>query len=161
MLFPTIERIAKTPNGYVATPLLCWLRYALYVPFYIGLNLMPTKVLTMLSRLILQRLKIENEITSRHVMNSLNMNCVGEPIIKGLFFTLCVSVRVCISVCVGGHWVVRARGRNRWEQTEVDPNTPHPSATCSFLREAPSQTSGNPDVVSPPRTSQGSETQAR
>ncbi|XP_072505395.1 lipid droplet-associated hydrolase isoform X2 [Notamacropus eugenii] len=83
LLFPTIERIAKTPNGYVATPLLCWLRYALYVPFYIALNLMPTKVLTMLSSLILQRLKAENEITSRHVMNSLNMNCIANAMYLG------------------------------------------------------------------------------
>ncbi|XP_036608557.1 lipid droplet-associated hydrolase [Trichosurus vulpecula] len=83
LLFPTIEKIAKTPNGQVATPLLCWLRYALYVPIYIILNLLPTKVFTVVVSRILQRLKMKNEIISRRVMNSLNMNCIANALYMG------------------------------------------------------------------------------
>ncbi|XP_043844883.1 lipid droplet-associated hydrolase isoform X2 [Dromiciops gliroides] len=83
LLFPTIERIAKSPNGKVMTPLLCWLRYALYVPIYIGLSLVPAKVLTMLASVFLQRLKLKNEITSRHVLNSLNVSCIANAMYLG------------------------------------------------------------------------------
>ncbi|XP_027732827.1 lipid droplet-associated hydrolase-like [Vombatus ursinus] len=83
LLFPTIEKIAKTPNGRVATPLLCWLRYALYVPIYIGLSLLPARVQAILASLVLRRLKIENAVTSRHVMNSLNMDCIANILYLG------------------------------------------------------------------------------
>ncbi|XP_020823097.1 lipid droplet-associated hydrolase [Phascolarctos cinereus] len=83
LLFPTIERIAKTPNGQLATPLLCWLRYALYVPIYIGLSLLPARVQAILANLILQSLKMENAVTSRHVMNSVNMDCIANAMYLG------------------------------------------------------------------------------
>ncbi|XP_044513482.1 lipid droplet-associated hydrolase-like isoform X2 [Gracilinanus agilis] len=82
LLFPTIERMAKSPNGKVATPLLCWLRYALYVPLYIVLNLLPVRFKVMLASLILQKLKMENEILV-HLMNSLNMSCVANAMYLG------------------------------------------------------------------------------
>ncbi|KAJ7341485.1 hypothetical protein JRQ81_005637, partial [Phrynocephalus forsythii] len=34
-LFPTIERMAQSPNGRILTPLLCHLRYILYMPMYL------------------------------------------------------------------------------------------------------------------------------
>ncbi|XP_068959084.1 lipid droplet-associated hydrolase [Petaurus breviceps papuanus] len=83
LLFPTIERIAKTPNGHVATPLLCWLRYALYVPICIIVSLLPTKAFSVLSSLILQRLKMDHEITSRYVINSFNMSCIANALYLG------------------------------------------------------------------------------
>ncbi|KAM9067073.1 lipid droplet-associated hydrolase isoform 1-T1 [Sarcophilus harrisii] len=83
LLFPTIERMAASPNGKVMTPLLCWLRYALYVPLFLGLSVTPARLQTLLAAWVLQRLKMENEVTSRHVMNSLNMSCIANAMYLG------------------------------------------------------------------------------
>uniref|UniRef100_A0A5F8GZM4 Lipid droplet-associated hydrolase n=1 Tax=Monodelphis domestica TaxID=13616 RepID=A0A5F8GZM4_MONDO len=82
LLFPTIERMAKSLNSKVATPLLCWLRYALYVPLYVVLSLLPVRFKARLASLILQKLKMENEILV-HLMNSLNMSCVANVMYLG------------------------------------------------------------------------------
>uniref|UniRef100_H3CD22 Lipid droplet-associated hydrolase n=1 Tax=Tetraodon nigroviridis TaxID=99883 RepID=H3CD22_TETNG len=43
MLFPTIERMARTPQGRVLTPVLCHLRYLAYLPLFL-LSLLPDRV---------------------------------------------------------------------------------------------------------------------
>lgn len=40
MLFPTIERMAQTPQGKVMTPVLCHMRYVAYLPLFL-LSLLP------------------------------------------------------------------------------------------------------------------------
>uniref|UniRef100_A0A3B4A433 Lipid droplet-associated hydrolase n=1 Tax=Periophthalmus magnuspinnatus TaxID=409849 RepID=A0A3B4A433_9GOBI len=40
MLFPTIERMAQTPQGRVVTPVICQLRYVAYFPVFL-LSLLP------------------------------------------------------------------------------------------------------------------------
>uniref|UniRef100_A0A3Q2D5X7 Lipid droplet-associated hydrolase n=1 Tax=Cyprinodon variegatus TaxID=28743 RepID=A0A3Q2D5X7_CYPVA len=40
LLFPTIERMAQSPQGKVMTPLMCQLRYLLYLPLFL-LSLLP------------------------------------------------------------------------------------------------------------------------
>uniref|UniRef100_A0AAY4AYP3 Lipid droplet-associated hydrolase n=1 Tax=Denticeps clupeoides TaxID=299321 RepID=A0AAY4AYP3_9TELE len=53
LLFPTIERMAATPQGKVLTPVLCHLRYVLYLPIFL-LCLLPESVITCVARLALR-----------------------------------------------------------------------------------------------------------
>lgn len=61
LLFPTIERMAESPNGKIATPLLCWFRYALYAISYLLLKPCPDVVKSWLAGLILQVVDIKTE----------------------------------------------------------------------------------------------------
>ncbi|XP_074050963.1 lipid droplet-associated hydrolase [Macrotis lagotis] len=83
LLFPTIERIANTPNGNVMTPILCWFRYFLYLLIYIVLCLTPTKVINMVTSVFLQKLKVKSEVVSRYIKNSLNINCIANAMYLG------------------------------------------------------------------------------
>lgn len=56
LLFPTIERMAVTPQGKVMTPVLCHLRYASYVPIFL-LSLMPESLKAWAVRLVLGSLR--------------------------------------------------------------------------------------------------------
>uniref|UniRef100_A0A3Q2D5W3 Lipid droplet-associated hydrolase n=1 Tax=Cyprinodon variegatus TaxID=28743 RepID=A0A3Q2D5W3_CYPVA len=51
LLFPTIERMAQSPQGKVMTPLMCQLRYLLYLPLFL-LSLLPHGVMARLVRLM-------------------------------------------------------------------------------------------------------------
>lgn len=53
LLFPTIERMADTPQGKVMTPLLCQLRYLAYLPLFL-LSLLPENLRALLTRLALR-----------------------------------------------------------------------------------------------------------
>eukprot|EP00069_Balaena_mysticetus_P001993 bmy_15724T0 len=48
LLFPTIERMSESPKGKLATPFLCWFRYAFYVPGYLLLKPWPEKIKSLL-----------------------------------------------------------------------------------------------------------------
>uniref|UniRef100_A0A3P8WDC6 Lipid droplet-associated hydrolase n=1 Tax=Cynoglossus semilaevis TaxID=244447 RepID=A0A3P8WDC6_CYNSE len=52
MLFPTIERMAQTPQGKVMTPVLCQLRYLGYLPLFL-LSLLPDSLKYSLIKLVL------------------------------------------------------------------------------------------------------------
>ncbi|XP_068608126.1 lipid droplet-associated hydrolase, partial [Brachionichthys hirsutus] len=52
LLFPTIERMAQTPQGQALTPLLCRLRYVAYLPLFL-LSLLPEGLKAGLIRLLL------------------------------------------------------------------------------------------------------------
>lgn len=54
MLFPTIERMAQSPEGKVMTPVLCHLRYLAYLPLFL-LSLLPESLKAGLVRLVLCR----------------------------------------------------------------------------------------------------------
>uniref|UniRef100_A0A3P8ZQK2 Lipid droplet-associated hydrolase n=1 Tax=Esox lucius TaxID=8010 RepID=A0A3P8ZQK2_ESOLU len=56
MLFPTIERMAVTPQGRVMTPLLCRLRYMAYLPIFL-LSLLPDLLKSFLVKLVFRRLR--------------------------------------------------------------------------------------------------------
>ncbi|KAJ7991200.1 hypothetical protein DPEC_G00294780 [Dallia pectoralis] len=56
MLFPTIERMAVTPQGRVMTPVLCRLRYVAYLPIFL-LSLLPDLLKTFLVKLVFRRLR--------------------------------------------------------------------------------------------------------
>ncbi|KAM5254525.1 lipid droplet-associated hydrolase isoform 5-T6 [Hipposideros larvatus] len=68
MLFPTIERMAESPNGRIATPLLCWLRYVFYVPGYLLLKPCPARIKSWLIRLALQVVNVQSEISLLNVL---------------------------------------------------------------------------------------------
>ncbi|GAA6229529.1 lipid droplet-associated hydrolase [Lates japonicus] len=51
MLFPTIERMAQTPQGKVMTPVLCQMRYVAYLPLFL-LSLLPDRLKTSLIKLV-------------------------------------------------------------------------------------------------------------
>uniref|UniRef100_A0A3Q3AE49 Lipid droplet-associated hydrolase n=1 Tax=Kryptolebias marmoratus TaxID=37003 RepID=A0A3Q3AE49_KRYMA len=50
MLFPTIERMAQTPQGKVMTPVLCQMRYLAYLPVFL-LSLLPGRLRAFLIQL--------------------------------------------------------------------------------------------------------------
>uniref|UniRef100_A0A3Q0SXF4 Lipid droplet-associated hydrolase n=1 Tax=Amphilophus citrinellus TaxID=61819 RepID=A0A3Q0SXF4_AMPCI len=52
MLFPTIERMAQTPQGKVMTPVLCHMRYVAYLPLFL-LSLLPDTLKVSLIKLVL------------------------------------------------------------------------------------------------------------
>uniref|UniRef100_A0A3P8S9P2 Lipid droplet-associated hydrolase n=1 Tax=Amphiprion percula TaxID=161767 RepID=A0A3P8S9P2_AMPPE len=52
MLFPTIERMAETPQGKVLTPVLCHMRYLAYLPLFL-LSLLPDTIKAGLIKLVL------------------------------------------------------------------------------------------------------------
>ncbi|XP_011618241.2 lipid droplet-associated hydrolase [Takifugu rubripes] len=52
MLFPTIERMAQTPQGRLLTPVLCYFRYLAYLPVFL-LSLVPEGLKACLVRLLL------------------------------------------------------------------------------------------------------------
>lgn len=51
MLFPTIERMAQTPQGKVVTPVLCRMRYVAYLPLFL-LSLLPESLKASLVKLV-------------------------------------------------------------------------------------------------------------
>nr|XP_056712737.1 lipid droplet-associated hydrolase [Euleptes europaea] len=77
MLFPTIERMAQSPQGKLMTPLLCQLRYVLYMPIYL-VTLLPEIVKSSLVRLVLRALKFHDESTIVASVDLINMNCVAN-----------------------------------------------------------------------------------
>lgn len=79
LLFPTIERMAESPNGKIATPLLCWFRYALYAISYLLLKPCPDVVKSWLAGLILQVVDIKTEFP---LTSMLQPSCLGKCILK-------------------------------------------------------------------------------
>uniref|UniRef100_A0A8C3PAK1 Lipid droplet-associated hydrolase n=1 Tax=Chrysemys picta bellii TaxID=8478 RepID=A0A8C3PAK1_CHRPI len=61
LLFPTIERMAQSPQGKLLTPVLCKLRYILYMPVYL-LSFLPERVKTSMVQFVLRGLKYPDEI---------------------------------------------------------------------------------------------------
>ncbi|XP_012583124.1 PREDICTED: UPF0554 protein C2orf43 homolog isoform X2 [Condylura cristata] len=80
LLFPTIERMSESPNGRIATPLLCWLRYVLYATGYLLLKPCPEKVKSLLLNKALRMLDLENEFT---VLNVLEPFCLANAAYLG------------------------------------------------------------------------------
>lgn len=68
LLFPTIERMAESPNGRIATVLLCWLRYALYATGYLLLKPCPVKIKSFLISMTLQMMQLPNEFLTQNVL---------------------------------------------------------------------------------------------
>ncbi|XP_062981288.1 lipid droplet-associated hydrolase [Elgaria multicarinata webbii] len=82
LLFPTIEHLAQSPNGKTATPLLCHLRYALYIPIYLMMCL-PEAAKKFFVRLVLRAVKHLDESVFNTAVDMLNMNCVANAMYLG------------------------------------------------------------------------------
>ncbi|XP_032209095.1 lipid droplet-associated hydrolase [Mustela erminea] len=80
LLFPTIERMSESPNGRIATPLLCWLRYALYVFAYLLLKPWPEKIKSFMIRIGLRMMNLQNEFS---VLNVLEPFCLANAAYLG------------------------------------------------------------------------------
>ncbi|XP_012659179.1 lipid droplet-associated hydrolase isoform X2 [Otolemur garnettii] len=63
LLFPTIERMSESPNGRIATPLLCWFRYVLYATGYLILKPCPEIIKSLMIRMGLRMMNVENEFS--------------------------------------------------------------------------------------------------
>uniref|UniRef100_A0A250XYI7 Lipid droplet-associated hydrolase n=1 Tax=Castor canadensis TaxID=51338 RepID=A0A250XYI7_CASCN len=80
LLFPTIERMSESPNGRIATPLLCWFRYVLYVTGYLILKPCPEKIKSLLIRMGLQVMNLKTEFLP---MNILQPFCLANAAYLG------------------------------------------------------------------------------
>lgn len=79
LLFPTIERMAQSPQGKLMTPLLCKLRYILYMPVYL-LSFLPEGVKASLVRFALRGMKTCDESSITTSVNLFSVDCIGECI---------------------------------------------------------------------------------
>lgn len=77
LLFPTIERMAQSPQGKLMTPLLCKLRYALYMPVYL-LSFLPEGLKASLVRFALRGMKTCDESSITTSINLFSVDCIGE-----------------------------------------------------------------------------------
>ncbi|RMC17176.1 hypothetical protein DUI87_05753 [Hirundo rustica rustica] len=77
LLFPTIERMAQSPQGKLMTPLLCKLRYALYMPVYL-LSFLPEGVKASLVRFALRGMKTCDESSITTSINLFSVDCIEE-----------------------------------------------------------------------------------
>ncbi|EFB19819.1 hypothetical protein PANDA_002996, partial [Ailuropoda melanoleuca] len=80
LLFPTIERMSESPNGRIATPLLCWLRYALYVFAYLLLKPWPEKIKSFVIRIALRMMNLQSEFS---VLSVLEPFCLANAAYLG------------------------------------------------------------------------------
>uniref|UniRef100_A0A8D2Q2Z9 Lipid droplet-associated hydrolase n=1 Tax=Varanus komodoensis TaxID=61221 RepID=A0A8D2Q2Z9_VARKO len=82
LLFPTIEHIAQSPNGKMMTPLLCQLRYVLYVPVYL-MTFLPARVKNYLVHLALRGHKHVDETVLITAVDMINMDCIANVMYLG------------------------------------------------------------------------------
>ncbi|XP_019392886.1 PREDICTED: lipid droplet-associated hydrolase isoform X2 [Crocodylus porosus] len=77
LLFPTIERMAQSPKGKFMTPLLCKLRYILYMPVYL-LSFLPERAKTSIVRFALRGLKCPDEASIATSINLFSVDCTAN-----------------------------------------------------------------------------------
>ncbi|XP_008314750.1 lipid droplet-associated hydrolase [Cynoglossus semilaevis] len=82
MLFPTIERMAQTPQGKVMTPVLCQLRYLGYLPLFL-LSLLPDSLKYSLIKLVLSGIHSLDLSVIRPTVSLLNGDCAANAMYMG------------------------------------------------------------------------------
>ncbi|KAM9315572.1 lipid droplet-associated hydrolase [Gastrophryne carolinensis] len=82
LLFPTIERMAESPSGKVMTPILCSLRYIVYVPLYL-LSFMPEVVKTTLVKFFLRGVESIDEASMSAALNLFRLECTVNSMYMG------------------------------------------------------------------------------
>lgn len=80
LLFPTIERMSESPKGRIATPLLCWFRYALYAAAYLLLKPCPEMIKSLLIRIGLQAMNFKSEFS---LTNLIQPFCLANAMYLG------------------------------------------------------------------------------
>lgn len=92
LLFPTIERMSESPNGKIATPLLCWFRYMLYATSYLFLKPCPEIIKSFVIHKVLEKMSFKSELPLTDVLQPF---CLGKHVV--FFFKVCIcSVRKCL-----------------------------------------------------------------
>lgn len=76
MLFPTIERMAQTPQGRVLTPVLCHFRYLAYLPLFL-LSLLPDGLKACLIRLAFAGIQSLDQSVVQPTVGLLSGDCAG------------------------------------------------------------------------------------
>lgn len=76
MLFPTIERMAQTPQGKVMTPLLCHIRYLAYLPLFL-LSLLPEGLKAGLIKLVFGGIRSLDYTVVQPTVGLLSGDCAG------------------------------------------------------------------------------------
>lgn len=79
MLFPTIERMAATPQGRVMTPVLCRLRYVAYLPIFL-LSLLPDVLKAFMVKLVFRGLRSLDHSTVPPTVSLINVDTAGESL---------------------------------------------------------------------------------
>lgn len=76
MLFPTIERMAQTPQGKVMTPVLCHMRYVAYLPLFL-LSLLPESLKANLIKLVFGGIRSLDHTVVQPTVGLLSGDCAG------------------------------------------------------------------------------------
>ncbi|XP_076834036.1 lipid droplet-associated hydrolase isoform X2 [Brachyhypopomus gauderio] len=82
MLFPTIERMARTPQGKVLTPALCHLRYGAYLPVFL-LSLLPAWLKAVVVRLALGRWRTLDPCVVPAAVGLIDVDCTANAMYMG------------------------------------------------------------------------------
>lgn len=82
LLFPTIERMAVTPQGKVMTPVLCHLRYAAYLPIFL-LSLLPERLKACAVRWVLGGLRSLDHTTIPATVSLFSVDCTANAMYMG------------------------------------------------------------------------------
>lgn len=82
LLFPTIERMAQSPQGKMMTPWLCNLRYMVYVPLYL-LSFLPEVIKTFLVKLALRGIKSVDETSVVAALILFRLECSANAMYLG------------------------------------------------------------------------------
>ncbi|XP_035599057.1 lipid droplet-associated hydrolase [Oncorhynchus keta] len=82
MLFPTIERMAATPQGRVMTPVLCRLRYVAYLPIFL-LSLLPDVLKTFMVKLVFRGLRSLDHSTVPPTVSLINVDTAANAMYMG------------------------------------------------------------------------------
>ncbi|KAJ8289515.1 hypothetical protein GJAV_G00002200 [Gymnothorax javanicus] len=82
LLFPTIERMAVSPQGRVMTPVLCRLRYAAYIPIFL-LTLLPERLKATMVKIALRALRSLDLSVIPAALNLFNMDCIANAMYMG------------------------------------------------------------------------------
>lgn len=85
MLFPTIERMAQTPQGRVLTPVLCHFRYLAYLPIFL-LSLLPDRLKACLIRLVFGAIQTLDQTVIQATVELLSGDCAGSIFFQVLRF---------------------------------------------------------------------------
>lgn len=82
LLFPTIERMAQTPQGKVMTPVLCHLRYIAYLPIFL-LSLLPERLKATLVKLVFGGLRSLDHSVVPATVSLISLDCAANAMYMG------------------------------------------------------------------------------
>ncbi|KAK3537103.1 hypothetical protein QTP70_002110 [Hemibagrus guttatus] len=82
LLFPTIERMASSPQGKFMTPVLCHLRYVVYLPIFL-LSLLPERLKAGMVQLVLRNMRSLDTSCVPATLSLINVDCAANAMYMG------------------------------------------------------------------------------